>query len=482
MKQLALVIILISAIFSACSKPSGHNEGVQRAIHIALAQAPLNLDPRFATDAASARINRLLYRSLIDFDEHSLPVPSLAGWQQISPVIYRFKLQQQGRVFHNGSSLTAEDVAVTYQSFTQLKSSPLSNEFANIQQVKVVDVDTLDFYLKEEDKNFPARLVIGILPASLVKSGHDFAHQPIGSGPLKLISWSGRLVLERTADHQLFDLSEVKDQTVRVLKLMRGEVDMLQGDLPPELAKYLGQQADITVQSGAGTNFSYIGLNMQDALLSKPAVRLAIAHAIDTPEIIRQALVADSRQAGAILPPEYWAGNATLIPYDYNPKQARELLLKAGIQLPLKLTYKTSTDAQRVRLATIMQAQMQPAGIDLEIRSLDWGTFFDDIQHGKFQLYGLTWVGIKTPEIYRLAFHSQSVPPRGANRGQLNDKNLDQLIASENWPAVTQYVHEQLPYIPLWYEGQFVAMRKDLTGYGLKRDGSLDGLVTIHLH
>jgi len=482
MKQLALVIILISAIFSACSKPSGHNEGAQRAIHIALAQAPLNLDPRFATDAASARINRLLYRSLIDFDEHSLPVPSLAGWQQISPVIYRFKLQQQGRVFHNGSSLTAEDVAITYQSFTQLKSSPLSNEFANIQQVKVVDVDTLDFYLKEEDKNFPARLVIGILPASLVKSGHDFAHQPIGSGPLKLISWSGRLVLERTADHQLFDLSEVKDQTVRVLKLMRGEVDMLQGDLPPELAKYLGQQADITVQSGAGTNFSYIGLNMQDALLSKPAVRLAIAHAIDTPEIIRQALVADSRQAGAILPPEHWAGNAALIPYDYNPKQARELLLKAEIQLPLKLTYKTSTDAQRVRLATIMQAQMKPAGIDLEIRSLDWGTFFDDIQHGKFQLYGLTWVGIKTPEIYRLAFHSQSIPPRGANRGQLNDKNLDQLIESENWPAVTQYVHEQLPYIPLWYEGQFVALRKDLTGYGLKRDGSLDGLVTIHLH
>jgi peptide/nickel transport system substrate-binding protein len=123
---------------------------------------------------------------------------------------------------------------------------------------------------------------------------------------------------------------------------------------------------------------------------------------------------------------------------------------------------------------------MQPAGIALEIRSLDWGTFFDDIQHGKFQLYGLTWVGIKTPEIYRLAFHSQSIPPKGANRGQFKDAKLDQLIEAENWPAVTRYVHEQLPYIPLWYEGQFVAMRRGLVDYGLKADGSLDGLVTIH--
>jgi len=483
MKQRAVVLILIIAIVSACSKTPNYqtdsHESSSRVIHVALAQAPLNLDPRYATDAASARINRLLYQSLVDFDEHSRPVPSLASWQQISPVIYRFKLQHQGRVFHNGNMLSALDVAATYQSFELLKNSPLNNEFANIQQVKVVDIDTVDFYLKAADPQFPSRLIIGILPAELIKSDHDFAHLPIGSGALKFISWQKKLVLERVADQQRFSLSEVKDQTVRVLKLVSGEVDMLQGDLPPELVKYLSQQPDIALQSVQGANFSYIGLNMQDALLSKPEVRLAIAHAVDTSAIIKQVLVADSRQAGAILPPEHWGGNSVLASYGYNPKLSRELLLKAGIQLPLKLTYKTSTDAQRVRLATIMQAQMQPAGIDLDIRSLDWGTFFDDIQHGKFQLYGLTWVGIKTPEIYRLAFHSQSIPPKGANRGQFKDAKLDQLIEAENWPAVTQYVHEQLPYIPLWYEGQFVAMRKGLVDYDLKADGSLDGLSTI---
>jgi len=479
MKQLAVALTLLIAVVSACSK-TPDAEALSSEIGVALAQAPLNLDPRYATDASSARVNHLIYQSLVDFDAHSQPVPSLASWQQISPLVYRFRLLQQGRIFHNGEPLTAQDVAATYLSFKQLKNSPLTNEFANIDQVKVMDADTVDFYLKIADKQFPSRLIIGILPVELIKSGHDFTHQPIGSGPLKFISWQNKLVLERTADHQRFSLNEVKDQTVRVLKLVRGEVDLLQGDLPPELVKYLSQQPDIAITSVAGANFSYLGLNMQDPVLSKPEVRLAIAHAIDTDAMIRQVLVADSRQAGAILPPEHWAGNASLAPYDYNPKLARELLIKAGIQLPLKLTYKTSTDAQRVRLATIMQAQMQPAGIDLTIRSLDWGTFFDDIQHGKFQLYGLTWVGIKTPEIYRLAFHSQSTPPKGANRGQFKDAKLDHLIEAENWPAVTQYVHEQLPYIPLWYEGQFVAMRKGLLDYELKADGSLDGLATIH--
>jgi ABC-type dipeptide transport system, periplasmic component len=191
-------------------------------------------------------------------------------------------------------------------------------------------------------------------------------------------------------------------------------------------------------------------------------------------------LVGGSREAAAILPPGHWAGHRTLAPYEYDPALARALLQQAGIALPLKLVYKTSTDAQRVRLATVMQAQMREAGIQLEIRSLDWGTFFDDVKHGKFQLYGLTWVGIRTPEIYRLAFHSASVPPAGANRGRYEDATTDRLIEAADWQAVSERVHQMLPYVPLWYEGQFVAMRSDLSGYSLKPDGSWDGLATVN--
>jgi peptide/nickel transport system substrate-binding protein len=159
--------------------------------------------------------------------------------------------------------------------------------------------------------------------------------------------------------------------------------------------------------------------------------------------------------------------------------RAKQLLQEAGISLPLKLVYKTSTDAQRVRFATILQAQMAPAGIDLEIRSLDWGTFFEDVKQGQFQLFGLTWVGIKTPEIYAKAFGSNFVPPKGFNRGRYKDAVLDDLIAKENWPAVTMRIHQQLPYIPLWYEGQFAATRNTITHYVPQADGNWDGLAQI---
>ena len=159
---------------------------------------------------------------------------------------------------------------------------------------------------------------------------------------------------------------------------------------------------------------------------------------------------------------------------------SKKLLLEAGVKLPLKLAYKTSTDAQRVRFATILQAQMLPAGIALEIKSLDWGTFFADVKQGNFQLFGLTWVGIKTPEIYAKAFGGQSFPPNGFNRGRYADIELDKLLANEDWPAATARIHAQLPYIPLWYEGQFAAMANNITNYSPKPDGNWDDLALVN--
>ena len=253
----------------------------------------------------------------------------------------------------------------------------------------------------------------------------------------------------------------------------------MQGELPPELVKYLQTKPDVIVKTNRGANFSYLGLNMQDPVLKNLKVRQAIAHAIDRDAIIQKVMVANTRVASAILPPEHYTNQHPLPIYEYKPALAKQLLLEAGIKLPLKLVYKTSTDAQRVRFATIMQAQMLLAGIDLEIRSLDWGTFFEDVKQGNFQLYGLTWVGIKTPEIYDKAFGSNSIPPNGFNRGRYADSELDQLLLDENWQAATARIHSQLPYIPLWYEGQFAAMRKEIHNFSPKPDGNWDDLATI---
>lgn len=472
------LFILLSTMFLllGCQRPASDN-----VLHFAIAQTPQNLDPRYASDAASERVNRLVYQRLVEFDASAKPVAGLATWETLSTTSYRFTLKQNLPLFHHGKTLTADDVKATYESVMQLKGSPHATEFANIKAIQVLDAQTLQFDLKKPDVHFASKLIIGILPQDLINQSYDFSRKPVGNGPFKFSQWESKLKLERVNDALVVSFVEVKDPTVRVLKLLRGEVDLLQSDLPPELVKHLQSKDDVTVSFNKGVNFSYLGLNMEDALLSNHKVRLAIAHAIGRQEIINQVMIKNTRPAGAILPPEHYAGNATLSPYEYNPSKAKQLLSSAGIQLPFKLTYKTSTDAQRVRLATIMQAQMAPAGIELEIKSLDWGTFFADVKQGKFQLYGLTWVGIKTPEIYTKVFGSQFMPPKGLNRGRFADETADALLAKEDWAAATAYIHQQLPYIPLWYEGQFSAYRNTIKHYQPKPDGNWDGLVTVSL-
>jgi peptide/nickel transport system substrate-binding protein len=122
---------------------------------------------------------------------------------------------------------------------------------------------------------------------------------------------------------------------------------------------------------------------------------------------------------------------------------------------------------------------MAQAGIELEIRSLDWGTFFAEVKQGNFQLYGLTWVGIRTPDIYSKVFGTKFTPPNGFNRGRYSDAELDALLLKEDWPAVTERIHTQLPYIPLWYEGQAAVMQKNIQGYTPQPDGNWDYLATI---
>lgn len=460
---------------------TGCQPSAPEALTFAVAQQPVTLDPRFASDAASERVNRLLYQRLVEFDAASRPIPGLADWQMLTPTHFRLYLKKPRRDFHDGQPLSAQDVKATYQSLLDRVDSPHHAEFSHIQSMAVLNANTLDIHLSRPDPQFAARLIIGILPARLIASGHDFAHFPIGNGPFQFKDWQHALTISRMNDGLAVQFLEVKDPNVRVLKLKRGEVDLLQGDLPPELVRYLETQTGVTVSATRGANYSYLGLNTQASFLKDPRVRRALAHAIDTRSIVAQLLVSHSRPATAILPPEHYAGNPALSAYTYRPALAKQLLKSAGVSLPLRLIYKTSTDAQRVRLATVLQAQMLAAGIDLQIKSLDWGTFYADVQSGNFQMYGLTWVGIQTPEIYNKVFASQHQPPHGLNRGAYQDATLDKLLDAEDWPAVTQRVHAQLPYIPLWYEGQFAAFRSRVQRYQPASDGNWDGLTQVKL-
>jgi len=462
-----------------------------------LANAPRNLDPRFATDATSERINRLLYRRLVEFDDESLPVPSLAAWEQLSPTRYVFLLGNEGRTFSDGSRLTSEDVEATYASILDpVNASPHRALLSIIRDIRADGPDRVEFRISEPDALFPAYLGIGILPAPLIGRRHVFQREPVGSGPFRFVEWPepGRLRLERRRDSVQFELLAVKDPNVRVMKLLRGEIQMLQNDLAPELLDYLRVRKGIRVREIRGANFSYLGFNLEDPVTGLLPVRRAIAHAIDRKEILHFLFRNAGRSAESMFPPEHWAGAKGLAGHDHDPDRARALLATAGFgpERPLRLVYKTSSDPFRVRLATVIQAQLARVGIRVEIRSYDWGTFYGDIKAGRFQLYSLAWVGIRTPDIFRYVFHSASVPPDGANRGRFQSGRADRIVeaarAEQNLERKAELYRElqallldELPYVPLWYEDQIYACRGEVTGYRLAPDGNYDGLVDLEL-
>jgi peptide/nickel transport system substrate-binding protein len=491
-KRILLLIschIFISLTFAACLNQN-NNE-----IKIGLSAAPVTLDPRYATDAISYRITRLIYRSLIDFDEHYQVVPDLAKWKQITLDHYRFILESSGRRFHNESELTARDVKTTYDSVLDPdNASPHRGSLLMIERIEVVDDNTIDFFLDKPDPLFPGRLVIGVLPARLIIAGHEFSRYPVGSGPMRLLDWPNEndITLQRLSDNQSIRFLTVKDSTVRVLKLIRGEVDILQGDLPPEMIRWLERQQEVKVEKVKGNTFTYIGFNLDSPVTSNLKVRKAIAHAIDRGSIIEFVMGNAAREAGALLPPDHWSGHRELHGYHYDPDRARELLRDAGYggSKPLHLIYKTSNNPFRLRLATIIQDQLKDVGIHIDIRSYDWGTFYGDIKSGRFQMYSLSWVGLKMPDIFRYIFHSSAVPPQGANRGRFINSRADELIeAAETtldlerqaglYRDLQEHLHEQLPYVPLWYEDNILAIRHDLASYSLVTDGNYDGLITI---
>jgi len=491
--KISSFILIVSILcLSGCEKSVPDN-----IIRFALSNAPSNLDPRFATDATSERINHLLYSHLIKFDKNLLPIPSLASWEKIDNKTYRFNLLANRPKFSNGKKIKARDVVASYAYILNKENlSPHRESISLINSVKALDEETIEFTLSKSDPLFPAYMKIAILPESLILNHHNFNDEPVGSGSFILSQKdsSVKMTIERRSDQQKIQLLQVKEVTVRVMKLLNGEVDLLQNDLSPEIVSYLKDNERISHIKKEGNNFSYIGFNLQDSKTGKHNIRKAISHAIDRQAIIHYVFNGSARPAESILPKEHWAGSQSLKSIIFNPVLAKQLLADEGYDANnrLELTYKTSSDPFRIKLATIIQSQLEEVGIDLIIKSYDWGTFFGDIKAGRFQMYSLAWVGINTPDIFNYVFHSKSIPPVGANRGRYASDEVDSLLnkvsaynelnlQKPSYDKVQQQVHEDLPYIPLWYEHQQAFLSHRISDYSLSANGNYDALKEVKL-
>jgi peptide/nickel transport system substrate-binding protein len=498
--------VAISFLLDGCQKDDLLERGV---LVVGLESNPTNLDPRLSADAASSRINDLLFSRLFRKNEAGEPVEDIVEeWEQTDITSYRFRIRKGVR-FHDSRVLAAHDVCYTFQSILEPSfGSPLRGSYRMVDSIECPDPHTVRFRLQEPYASFLINLDIGILPRP---NGEDAVGtgrtEFLGTGPFQFVSWMQNHLVRLKANPQYFDgaprIREIRfkivpDDTVRVLELKKGTIHLLQNDIEPAVLRTLEREPRFLVQRRQGTNYSYLGFNLRDPILRSLRVRRAIAHAIDREAIIEHLLGGLALPATGVLSRLNWAYEPEVKTYPYDPEEARRLLDEAGYKDPdgpgpakrFSLTYKTSQNELRRRIGEALQGLLGEIGIDVKMRSYEWGTFFSDIRKGNFQVYTLTWVGIADPDIYHYLFHSESIPPNGANRGAYRNPEIDRLLESGRarqdreerrriYGQVQKMLAEELPYVSLWNETNVVVMDRRIRGFVLYPDGNFLSLKDV---
>jgi peptide/nickel transport system substrate-binding protein len=242
--------------------------------------------------------------------------------------------------------------------------------------------------------------------------------------------------------------------------------------------------------------------NATDPLLKDPRVRQAFAYAVDRPAIIKALLHGQAEVQDTLLPLGHWAapgaGDA-ITRYSHDVAKAQALLEAAGYHadahgVRIHLTLKSSTDDTMRLLAAVVQQQVRDAGIDLQLRQNEFGTFYSDVTKGAFQIYVLRWVGSnEDPDIFRYAYSSAMMPPKGSNRGHYSSGRVDALIAQGAaetdevkrrgiYLELQRVLAEEEPTLVLWSPDNVVVHTKRLQGVVPASAGSFGWLRTATLH
>jgi peptide/nickel transport system substrate-binding protein len=368
---------------------------------------------------------QLIYDTLMVKDEHFDFVPSLADSFNESPdhTVFTFHLRP-GVKFHNGKTLGSDDVKYTFESILSAEfKSPIRGSLDKLASIDTPDPLTVVFRARAPFYTFAGNLpAIGIVPAG---SGAAMADSPVGTGPYRFVSYSEADGLRLQANDGYWGgapqiprllVVSVPDNSTRQAALMSGEVDMAyNAQFDPETVRALASRRDLNVIISGGTNIAHLGVNLTLPILSNEEVRQAISYAIDRDTIIHRLLRDQARRAISILPPEQWAFDPTLPPYDYDPERARQLLDEAGFPEPnggggsrFTVSLITSTNQLSRNIGAIMQDQLRRVGITLKLESLETATFFDRLAQAQFDLYYVIGVGgNQSTDIFQFAYHSR---------------------------------------------------------------------------
>lgn len=502
--MLSRAALTLALVLAAC-RPEGPRAGIT----VLLESVPDSLDNRIALSANGQRISQLIAPGLVTFDDQSEVVPDLAeSYRMPDPTTVEFTLRPK-LTFHDGSPLTSKDVVATFEGLVDPAfKSPKADKFEPIAKVEAVDPRTVRFHLKRAYAPILAELTISIVPESRARmpSARAQDRTPLGAGPFRFVAQPDDEHVELAPFEGYYGgkpaisalhFRVVTDETTRVLELLKGRADLAVNVFSFSVLPALKESPRLRVLARPGTGYAYMVFNTRSGPTADPRVRQALCHAVSVAQVVEYKFHGYAVPATGMLPKDHWA-YAPTAGCSVDLAEAGRLLDAAGFpkkpgEPRLTLTLRTSTDRFRKSIALVFKEQLAKADIDVEVRSLEFGTFMNDLRHGNFEVATLKWAAVIEPDLMRQVFSSQYVPTPannfgGLNRGGYKNPEVDQVLAEAAgasreerkalYAKALRLVDRDLPYLPLWHESTVAVISNRLQDFQPSAQGFLTSLAS----
>lgn len=443
--RLCLFILTLTAasfVFGGCSKGSstettgtietGSSQEVSQKDSVIIVMTPESepasgFDPAYGWGAGE-HVHEPLIQSTLTITTPDLKIAyDLATDMQVSGdgMLWTVTIRDDVK-FTDGESLTAEDVAFTYNT---LKTTSSVNDFTMLDKAEAQGDDTVLFHMTKPYSIWPYTMAItGIVPEHAY--GPEYGMKPVGSGRYIMKQWDkGQQVIFEANDDYYGGAPVMKKVTILFMneEAAFAAVKSGQADLAYTAPSYGDQVADgysilacETVDNrgfnlpAIPTGISADGTPIGNDFTSDILVRRAINMGIDRKEMIDNVLNGYGSPAYSVCDKMPWYNSQGETAYD---QEAAISLLeesgwktgadgireKAGVRAQLELIY-PAEDSARQALCVDTANQLKELGIEATTKGVGWDTAYTDALSQPL-MWG--W-GAHTPmELYNI-YHSMS--------------------------------------------------------------------------
>lgn len=492
-----IAVMLVLAMFTGCSSKSAGNDAKnesapkQDTLTVAFGSDPPTLDPHSSSGSPSVNALNPVYETLVRYDENGEITPLLAeSWEQIDDLSWKFNLRK-GVKFHNGEEMKASDVLYSMKRATGPDGVKVSYI---MQAVDSENCEVVDDYTIIIRTHKPFAPLIGYLPyvGAVVVSEKEFTSDPekagmnpVGTGPFKFVEWkkNDRVTYVRNDEYwgekpayTNLIIRTIVEANSRVIELEAGGVDIAY-EIPANDVQRLEDNPDTKIERNNSTIFEFLGMNTSKEPFSNVEFRRAIDLAIDEEGIVKSVYRGNATYTPGPVTPNMKYFDDSDVKCKYNPEEAKEILKKIGIPEGATYTITINENKARIDSATIIQSMLKEVGINLEIKVLETGTFWEALEQGDSEFFISGWGAVGFPEPDNNIFgplHSIQIPAN--NYCYYSNPELDALLdASRTTPDgderekivkdVQKLIRSEVPYITYANPQQVAGMRSNVMGF-----------------